>query len=157
MGGIENTYSASIPNSIKLVELIKCFFLKRFHLLWIFSFVMAFCYSFLKYLLCFVSPDLEILAQPHSVAFPSVQHATAKNSLFLSSSVNESAASFPLSPVYARLLHHHKIECKVMDGRVLWIPSLAFTSRLWPHAWAAATLFSGLLPHLCLYSAVSGL
>ncbi|VDM31550.1 unnamed protein product [Hydatigera taeniaeformis] len=104
---------------------------------------------FLTRLIDFITPNLEVLSLSLEVAYP-----TGAPPLYplLSKSVNNQEDAFPLSPAYLRLLGRRSADdSSAFSPNSGVIPSLPWTSRNWPQAWAAATLLSGLLPHLSLY------
>ncbi len=100
-------------------------------------------FRFLTRLMDFMTPNLDALALPMETAYP-----PGVSPLY--PQLPTGNESFPLSAAYLRLLGRKN--GSVGPGHM---PSLAWTSKLWQHAWAAATLLAGLLPHLSLYPSVS--
>ncbi|KAL5103379.1 hypothetical protein TcWFU_004901 [Taenia crassiceps] len=105
--------------------------------------------TFLTRLIDFITPNLEVLSVSFEVAYPA--GAPPIYPLLLKST-NSQDDIFPLSPAYLRLLDRRSVSgSPAFSSSSGVIPSLPWTSRNWPQAWAAATLLSGLLPHLSLY------
>ncbi|VDD80030.1 unnamed protein product [Mesocestoides corti] len=102
----------------------------------------------------FLTPNLDVLAMPLDVAYPAGVSTTY--SLFEGGRGEGGEGIFPLSPAYVRLLDRRNINGTSSTAAAATTttvtPSLAWTSRHWPQAWAAATLIASLLPHLCLYA-----
>ena len=101
----------------------------------------------------FLTPNLEVLAQPLEVAHPS--GASPLYPLLLKSTACQEDV-FPLSPTYLRLLGRLGIGDAASSSLMMSgiVPNLAWTSRHWPQVWAVAILIAGLLPHLSLYPPV---
>lgn len=100
----------------------------------------------------FITPNLEVLSLSLEVAYPT--GAPPIYPLLLKSTNNQDDV-FPLSPAYLRLLDRRSASGSPASSSSSGvIPSLPWTSRNWSQTWAAATLLSGLLPHLSLYQPV---
>ncbi|CUT99596.1 rapamycin insensitive companion of mTOR [Echinococcus multilocularis] len=104
---------------------------------------------FLTRLIDFITPNLEVLSLSLEVAYPT---GTSPLYPLLLKPTNSQEDVFPLSPAYLRLLGQRgAIGSSASSSNSRVIPSLSWTSCNWPQTWAAATLLSGLLPHLSLY------
>ncbi|VDK37735.1 unnamed protein product [Taenia asiatica] len=105
--------------------------------------------TFLTRLIDFITPNLEVLSLSLEVAYPT--GAPPLYPLLLKSKNNRDDVFF-LSPAYLRLLDRRSSSGSPASSSSSGvIPNLPWTSRNWPQTWAAATLLSGLLPHLSLY------